>query len=433
MNIKSKLVNSQRNAGAFGHAIVIGSSIAGLTAARVLTDHFDQVTIIERDHLPVAPDFRHGVPQAWHAHTLPLRGLAILERLFPGLGDELVANGAVPVNGGSEMAFFFAGGWHQVNHRAAVVSMSCSRPLLESTISRRLANHASVQIIQEHEVVGLRPDPTNQVITGVRLRRSHQSSQNETNLKANLVVDASGRDSHAPYWLENLGFVPPKESVVNSFTGYASRIYRRPANFKETWKTLYIRPSPPNTGRDGATRGGVVLPIEGNRWHVSLIGMARDYPPTNPTDFLDFARSLPTPQLYQAIKDAEPLTRVYGFRRAENRVRHYDRLPRYLEGFLVYGDAAYILNPVYAQGITAVVIGSQALDQSLREQQPQGSLSGLARAFQNQLSRAVADLWQLAISQDQRWSDTDVAKDIIPVRHHVPRPKFSVIPALMNL
>src|SRR5688500_3313903 len=195
MSLKSNVINSQTDGGAFSHAIVIGSSIAGLTTARVLTDHFDRVTIIERDRLPDRPGFRRGVPQAWHAHTLPLRGQAILERLFPGLSNDLLANGAVSVNGGSEMAIFIAGGWHQLRHHAAVVSMSCSRPLLETTIYRRLANHR-VQIIQEHEVVGLRTDHAGQAVTGAQLRRRHQLRQNEIYLGANLVVDASGRDSH---------------------------------------------------------------------------------------------------------------------------------------------------------------------------------------------------------------------------------------------
>jgi 2-polyprenyl-6-methoxyphenol hydroxylase-like FAD-dependent oxidoreductase len=433
MSPKSNAINNQTSGGAFSQAVVIGSSIAGLTTARVLTDHFDQVTVIERDQLPDTPDFRRGVPQAWHAHTLPLRGHAMLEQLFPGLSDELLANGAVAVNGGSEMAFFMAGSWHQVSHHAAAVSMSLSRPLLETTMYRRLANHPRVQIIQEHEVVGLRTDRAGQAVTGVRLRRRHDVRQNEFNLEANLVVDASGRDSHAPYWLENLGFVPPRESVVNSFAGYASRIYRQPLNFNQTWKTLYIRPTPPRSNRDGITRGGIILPIEGDRWYVTLTGMARDYPPTDEAEFLDFARSLPTPEFYEAIREAEPLTRVSGFRRAENRVRHYDRLPRFLEGFLVSGDAAYVLNPVYAQGMTAAVMGSRALDDCLREQQRQGDLTGLAGAFQIKLSQAVADPWQLAIREDKRWPDTEVAEDIVPVRHRVSRSGFEPVPAAADL
>jgi choline dehydrogenase-like flavoprotein len=100
MNTKPAMSNDWESGTAFGHAIVIGSSIAGLTMARVLTDHFARVTIVERDRLPDTPKFRRSVPQARHAHTLPLRGQMILEQQFPGLTDELVANGTISINGG---------------------------------------------------------------------------------------------------------------------------------------------------------------------------------------------------------------------------------------------------------------------------------------------------------------------------------------------
>ena len=106
----------------FGHAVVIGSSIAGLTVARVLTDHFARVTIVDRDHLPEMPEYRRGLPQTHHAHTLPLRGHQILEQQFPGLTEELIANGAVPINGGSEMAFFIAGKWIRGDGRNCFMS-----------------------------------------------------------------------------------------------------------------------------------------------------------------------------------------------------------------------------------------------------------------------------------------------------------------------
>lgn len=411
----------------FDHVVVVGSSIAGLTAARILADHFAQVTIIDRDRVPESPQIRRGAPQAHHAHSLPLRGQNILEWQFPGLFDELLANGAIAIDGGSEIAVFIAGRWHQVSHQAAVVSMTCSRPLLETTLYRRLANHPKVRLIQEHEVRGLSVDRRGERVTGVRLQRRHGPYHNEIHLPANLVVDASGRDSRAPHWLASLGYTPPRESVVNSYAGYASRLYRFPNGLAESWKILYIRPTPPD-----ATRGGMILPIEGGRWQVTLVGVARDYPPTNEEEFLAFARSLPAPALYEAIKEGEPLSRVYGYRRSENRVRHYDRLPRYLEGFLVCGDAAYVLNPVYAQGMTAAVMGSQALDACLTAQRRRGDLTGLSRAFQLELSRAVADPWQLAVRADKRWPATDVIEEIIPIGHRAPG-RVDPVPAAANL
>lgn len=425
MNTKSTLNNGQENRTAFDRAIVIGSSITGLTVARVLTDHFAQVTIIERDRLSNIPDFRRGVPQARHAHTLPLRGQAILEQQFPGLIDELLAQGAISINGDTEIAFFIAGGWHQLRHRAAAVSMSCSRPLLETTIYRRLAGHLRIQIIEAHEVTGLTVDQACTQVTGVRIRNHHAHNLPETKLAADLVVDASGRDSQAPRWLASLGYPPILQTVINSFAGYASRIYQRPAHFSQNWKTLFIRPSPPH-----GTRGGAIIPIEGDRWHVTLMGIDRDYPPTNEAGFLDFAHSLPAPQFFEAITAVQPLTKVYGFRRTENRVRHYDKLPRYLEGFLVGGDAAYALNPVYAQGMSAAVMGSQALDHCLREQRRHHNLAGLAKAFQNHLVQAVADPWRLATYADQRWPGTEVTEGPVPIQNL--RDVFKFDPVLTN-
>jgi 2-polyprenyl-6-methoxyphenol hydroxylase-like FAD-dependent oxidoreductase len=410
MNRKSTTNYDQRSETAFGHAVVIGSGITGLAAARVLTDHFAQVTMIERDRLPDSTQLRRGVPQARHAHSLSVRGQRLLEQQFPGLTNELVANGAVTINGSSEIAFFVAGEWHQLRHHAAIVSIACSRPLLEGIIYRRLAAHPRMSILQEYSVIGLSVDRRRQRITGVRLRHRGSLSAHEISLAADLVVDASGRDSQASHWLADLGYRPPQETIVNAFAGYASRLYRHPAGFHDHWKTLYIRPTPANS-----TRGGVIIPIEGDRWHVTLIGMAGDYPPTSEAGFLAFAHSLPTPQLYEAISFSEPLTEPSGYRRTENRVRHYEQLPRYLEGFLVCGDAAYLLNPVYAQGMTAAVMGSLALNNSLKAQRDQdmaGDLTGLAAIFQKQLSQVMADLWQMATDQDRRWPMVEVVEQL---------------------
>jgi 2-polyprenyl-6-methoxyphenol hydroxylase-like FAD-dependent oxidoreductase len=410
MNRKSTTNYDQPSETVFGHAVVIGSGIAGLAAARVLTEHFAQVTIIERDRLPDAPQFRRGVPQAHHAHVLPVRGQTLFEQQFPGLTDELVGQGAVSINAGSEMAFFVAGEWHQVRHHAAIMSITCSRPLLENLLYRRVAAHPGVHILQEHGVAGLTVDRARKRVTGVRLRHRGGLSAPETILAADLILDVSGRASQTPQWLAQLGYTPPQETIVNAFTGYSSRLYRRPAGFNEGWKTLYVRPTPAH-----GTRGGVIIPIEGDRWHVTLHGMAGDHPPTSEAGFLAFAQSLPTPQFYEAIYAAEPLTEPRGYLQTENRRRHYERLPRYLEGFLVGGDAAYTLNPVHAMGMTAAVLGSLALNEALQAQRAgaRGSgLIGLASAFQKRLSDAMADLWKLVTDQDRRWPMVEVVEEI---------------------
>lgn len=387
-----------------GHAIVIGGSIAGLTTARVLTDHFDLVTVIERDQIPDTPTFRKGVPQGRQPHALLLRGQLILEQLFPGLTQELLDAGAVTVNMGAEAKWSVVDQM-RVSYESEIEITSCSRPLLESTIYRHMLAHPKVHFIQQSQVIGLEADASGTFVTGVRLRSINGEHRLDTPTRviaADLVVDASGRDSDAPEWLEALGFTLPQETVISSNAGYATRIYRRPAHLPADVKVMYIQTAPPHN-----TRGGIILPMEGDRWHVTMIGMADDLPPTDEAGYLEFARSLPSPIIYEAITQAEPLSAINGYRRVENRERGYDQLPRYLEGFLVIGDAARAFNPVYGQGMTVAAMSSLVLDQCLREQHElhsAGDFSGLARRFQAQLAAATAGAWQMSTGEDRRWA-----------------------------
>lgn len=403
----------------FDHAVVIGGSITGLTTARVLADTFARVTVVERDRLPETPQFRSSAPQARHAHSLPLRGQQIFEEFFPGLRNDLITHGAEAIDNSSQIGLYLAGHWHQLRHHNAIMALTFSRPLLENLLYRRLASHPQINFLQEREVIGLGVDTHRRRVTGVRLRRRQRFFSTEEMVKADLVVDASGRTSPAPRWLVDAGYSPPHESCVDAHTGYASRIYQRPANFSEPWKTLYIRPTPPS-----GTRGGMLLPIEGNRWYVSLVGMAGDYPPTGTNDFMDFARNLPTPHLFNAIAAAEPLTKAYGYRHTENRVRHFDRLPRFLEGFLVCGDAVYTLNPVYSQGMTAALLGCQALEHCLQKCAQTKTLTGLAQEFQTRLSQVVVDPWRMAVQGDRRWPTTTITNDALPKLRRVPAMQY---------
>ncbi len=398
-----------------GHAVVIGSSIAGLAAAKTLANHFAKVTMIERDAPKFELDFRSGVPQARHAHTLMPQGQDILERLFPGLTDELIAGGAVAVDVTKEVAFYTAGAWHTPQQRGQNCSVSSSRPLLEFTIYQRVTRLANVNVMRGYRAVGLVADEPGQRVAGVRLRLGRGTESHEMVQTADLVLDASGRQSQAPKWLASLGFMPPEEWRINAFVGYATRIYKKPANFAESWKRLYVRPTP----ADG-TRGGILLPEEDGRWVVTLLGIAGDYPPTDTDGFLAFARSLPTQRFYNAIKDAEPLTAPFGFRRTENRVRRYDKLSRYLEGFLICGDAVCALNPVYAQGMTAAVMGSDALDKSLyayKDRLAAGDVTGLAGTFQRRLRDTTDRLWSMSTRKDWDWPMTEVTddEDFLPI------------------
>jgi 2-polyprenyl-6-methoxyphenol hydroxylase-like FAD-dependent oxidoreductase len=395
-----------------GQAIVIGGGMSGLMAAQVLSRHFAQVTIIDRDHLTEQPEARNGAPQARHPHTLMVRGQEILEQHFPGLTGELIGQGALPIDASREVAFFVAGDWYKPIRHADTMGIAMSRPLLEATIYRRVLANPHIQIKHAHEVVNITTDAQRQRVTGLVVHDREGAPAGQTRLKADLVVDASGRQSQAPQWLQELGYTPADELTVNTYVGYATRVYQKPADFTADWKALYIRPTP-KTG----PRGGMIIPVEGGRWIVALLGASRDYPPTDEAGFMEFAQNLPTPKLFEAIQHAEPVTKAIGYRRTDSRLRRYDQLPRYLEGLLVMGDAACVLNPVHAQGITAAAIGSQALSESLQthfKHQLPGDVSGLAAAFQKQLHHALAGLWNTIVHDDRRWPATEV-RHVTPV------------------
>lgn len=382
------------------HALVIGAGMAGLVAARVLADRFARVTIIDRDQLSDAPNFRRAVPQARHPHTLLRRGQEILERLFPDLTNELLAQGAIAIDPCTDVAFFAGGAWRTPGRNDDTMSIAASRPLLESTLYRRISAHPRVTILSGHEVEQVTVDEARSRVTGAYVHTRGQSKSMW--VEADVVLDTSGRRSLAPQWLTDLGYMPPEESTIDALTGYATRIYRRPHMIDIDWRAMYIRPTPPDD-----TRGGMIIPMEGDRWHVALIGEDGDYPPIDENGFLNFARNLPTPRLYEAIKDAEPLTQPYGYRITANRMRHYEALPRYLEGFLVLGDAVYALNPVYSQGITAAALSGLALEGCLIAHMSSG-ISGLSKGFQEHLNDALAEMWKYITRLDGRWHTTQI-------------------------
>jgi hypothetical protein len=201
--------------------------------------------------------------------------------------------------------------------------------------------------------------------------------------------------------LSALGYSPPTETTINSFLGYASRTYAPPRGWTAGWQVLAMIATPP-----AGKRGGIIQTIERGKWMVTLAGAARDYPPTDETGFLEFARSLPSPELYRAISQAEPVSPIRSYRRTENRLRHYERLSRSPGNFVVLGDAACSLNPVYGQGMTVAAIGALVLDRSLRRLPPTGG-ARWAHRFQQDLARAQSTAWLLATGEDFRHPTTE--------------------------
>jgi 2-polyprenyl-6-methoxyphenol hydroxylase-like FAD-dependent oxidoreductase len=368
-------------------AVVLGASMAGLLAARVLADAYGQVTVIDRDELPKASTHRRGVPHGRHAHALLARGQQALEELFPGLTAELIAQG-VPT--GDLLA---NGRWYVSGHRLrqahiGLVSLCASRPLLEGYVRARVRALPNVAFLDSCDIIGLAATPDGGRITGTRVLRRADGSAEEL-LGADLVVDATGRGSRTPMWLEALGYERPDEEQVRVGLGYATRTYRLPPDALDGDLAVLDATTPEHP------RGGALLRLEGDRWMVTLAGMLGDHPPTDPDGFLAFARSLRFPDIYQTVRDAEPLDDPVPFRFPAS-VRHrYERLDRFPDGLLVMGDAVCSFNPIYGQGMSVAALEALTLRRHLqRGVQPQPR-----QVFRN-LTRVVDVPWDIAVGGD---------------------------------
>lgn len=367
------------------HAVVIGASMAGLLAARALGDHFAQVTLLERDVFPEVGEHRKGVPQGRHTHALLATGQQVLEGFFPGLTDELAAQGAVvadPMLGSNR----FIGGYYHRRFASGLKGLYLSRPLLEGTVRRRVLVLPNVRAFENCDVRSLVTTEDKTRVTGVRLVRRGDRGVEEV-MNADLVVDASGRGSRSPKWLGALGYAPPAEEQVRIDMGYVSRRYRRKPEHRDT--VLISVAAPPQT------RLGVLAAQEGERWIVSIAGYLGDHAPTEPDAFLEFARTLPAPDIYDILKNSEPLSDPVPATFPANVRRRYERLTRFPEGYLVTGDALCSFNPVYGQGMTVAAMEAKALHELLEQ-----GVHDLAKRFFRRASGLIDNPWNVTVGAD---------------------------------
>jgi 2-polyprenyl-6-methoxyphenol hydroxylase-like FAD-dependent oxidoreductase len=382
------------------HGVVVGGSIAGLIAARVLSNHFDRVTLIERDAMPDGPDARKGVPQMRHVHVLLKRGETILARFFPGLVDELKGAGSHLLDMAGDTRWYHFGGW-KPRFRSGMEFLSQTRPLLEWKVRSRVAATPGIEILQETDVQGYLTDASRSRVTGVRIVRKQGGARAE-DLAADLIVDASGRGSRTPQWLAALGYAEPEETTIKVDIGYATALVRPPAGSKRDWKALFVYMRPPET------RLGVILPVENDMWLVTLVGWFGDHPPADPAGYVEWTRGMPTMEFHETIKDAEICSPIAIHKFPSNRRRHYERMRRFPDGLAVIGDALCSFNPIYGQGMTTGALGAETLDASLHEQtRLAGDLRGFSTRFQKQLAKVIDAPWMTVTGEDFRYEQAE--------------------------
>lgn len=344
------------------HAIVIGASIAGLSAARVLADHYQQVTVFDRDELPQGPQNRSAIPQGRHVHLLLARGVQELDSLFPGLGDDLVEAGVAKLSNRPDCIHFGAAG-HVLGTgdelQKNFTTYVPSRPQLEYQIRRRVRDLPNVEFRSE-AVAAPRYDAARQSVTGVLLDANDESSA----VAADLVVDATGRGTRLPAWLEQWGYDRPREDTVDVGIGYATQRLRVPDGLLEEKKVIVA----------GASReqpiGLGMLYYEDGTWGLTMFGIAKIEPPATFAEMCDRCDEVLPADFAKAIRQGEPIGDVVFHKYPTSRWRRYDKLDRFPAGILPLGDSVVSFNPTYGQGMTMSLVQATALRSVLQSSDP---------------------------------------------------------------
>ena len=385
------------------HVVIIGGSIAGMLAAAAVKDHATSVEIIEAHELPEGAEPRIGVPQAAHIHFLHEGGANAIESLLPGTIDQLLAAGANRIPMTTNMVIYSPEGWYRRWTKSTHFMISASRDLTDSIVREQVRKDPHVSVRTNAKVVELLGD--HRRVTGVRVQTADGT---ETEVRADLVIDASGRSTRTPQWLTQLGITGLDEKRIDSGLVYASRLYRAPVSTRN-WPMVGVQADPrlPQPGNAGG-----MLPIEDDRWHVSLMGAPGGQPTRDADAFEAFARTLRHPILADLLAHAEPLTDVSVTHSTANQRYFYERLTRWPDGLVALGDSVASFNPVYAQGISVTAKGAVALRNLLVHGLP----PGLARRAQRAITRPVNTAWTLAVGQDIHFPTTTGASPSIADR-----------------
>ncbi len=380
-------------------AVIAGGSISGLTAAKALAPYFDKILILEADSKPLRANPRKGVPQGRHVHGLLKGGGDALVELFPHLPEQLEERGASSADFCKDVKWYLNKRWMPRFPGNLPIHFQ-TRPLLEECVRQTVTALPNVRIEYEQKVQDLILDAASQRVIGVHVQGRDMTLRM---LDADLVVDATGRGSFLPRWLKlnDFGEVPCWECTVN--LGYASCQLELPEDPTRDWTSLLIYPTGPDE-----VKGCTLVQVEEERWLLTLAGYHNDHPSADKDDFLAFARALPRPEVYQAIKGAKFLTDISIHRFPASIRRHYGHLRTFPLGLLPVGDSNVSLNPLFGQGMSVAIMSIRDLGHLMEGVvlTDDVQMKKLQGRFFNRLNSIFATPWDLAMGQDFRYAET---------------------------
>ncbi|MCT2586812.1 FAD-binding monooxygenase [Actinophytocola sp. S1-96] len=367
--------------------------MAGLLAARVLADSFAEVVVVDRDELSGVTTARRGVPQGRHVHGLLARGQQILDELFPGFTQRCVDDG-IPTGDLGTLRWFF-NGRRLAPAPTGLICVSAARPLLESHVRTAVEALGTVRFLEGHDIIGPVVSAGGTRVTGARVQ-SRAAGSSAVELAADLVVDATGRGSRTPVWLGEWGYARPAEDRIKIDLSYTTRTFRLPDESILNGD-LSINP----VASPEFPRGAFFSRIENGLCKLSLTGMLGDSAPTDSDGFLEWTKTLPVPDVYEVVRDAEPQDDATTFHYPASVRRRYERLKRFPAGFLVLGDAACSFNPVYGQGMTVAALESLVLRDHLREGVPD------PLRFFKDIAGVIDAPWEISTGGDLGFPEVD--------------------------
>lgn len=380
--------DSNQTAQRHDRAVVLGAGFAGLCTARVLADYFTQVVVLERDSFPESPRPRRGVPQGPHAHTLFPAGAKVLEDLLPGYGDDLLAAGGVENDSGSDWNYHYESGGVRADTPSRISNLNATRPLFEQVLRRRVAELSPVEIRASHQFVRYVTTETDSTVVGVRVRNA---TGEEERIAADLVVDATGRTSKTPRWLEHNGYSAPPKREMRVDVAYSTGYIERPP---DDVRGIIVE--------DGGESVGLT-PVEDDQWQFWLTGRGEDHPPTDPDAMERVARGFGVSTVEEILDELEwRHTDVDHYRFPSNVRYHYEDLDRFPDGLVVMGDAIASFNPVFGQGMTVATLEALVLHHVLAET----DLDSLARRFFQRVEPVVDLPWFMVTAVDSDFSSS---------------------------